>query len=177
MNKRIIISGVLLLVMVIGFSSGYYFSKQKLNEVVFSPFSVSGEPVVIDKELKLMWMKCSLGSPWNGVRCLGEPDHFSSTDAKGVAKGFKYAGHSNWRLPTIDELNSLIFCPSGREPNTGRCLAPYSWPTIDQTKFPDTPDGFYITSNNQVIDFHLGTTNSTFDGSNHRAYVRLVRDL
>jgi hypothetical protein len=53
----------------------------------------------------LMWQKCALGQSWNGSTCVGVADRISLDSAKVLTNSF--AGQSDWRLPTRDELLSL----------------------------------------------------------------------
>ncbi len=64
-----------------------------------------GNGTVSDKLTGLMWMK----SPdLNGDGKIGAADKLSFDDAVKFAKTARYAGHSDWRLPTIKEMFSLM---------------------------------------------------------------------
>ncbi|MCC6915571.1 MAG: DUF1566 domain-containing protein [Rhodospirillaceae bacterium] len=56
---------------------------------------------VFDKETKLTWQRCSLGQKWQeGAGCVGTPQDVSWAQAKKM--------DGTWRLPTKDELSSLV---------------------------------------------------------------------
>lgn len=66
---------------------------------------------VFDKETKLTWQRCALGQKWqDGAGCLGEPQQLSWSDATRL-KGA-------WRLPTKEELNTLVSDACLRNVNT-----------------------------------------------------------
>lgn len=73
---------------------------------------------------QLMWMRCSVGQTWTGTTCIGKPKGFERSDA--MNQKLDYAGFSDWRPPSVQELNSLVRCPAGRSPldsdNHGKCL-------------------------------------------------------
>jgi len=54
-----------------------------------------------------VWMRCSLGQTWNGNGCDGEATKFIWDNAVLAVGALNYAGHNDWRLPTIDELKSI----------------------------------------------------------------------
>lgn len=68
-------------------------------------YADNGDGTVSDKVTGLMWMK----SPdLNGDGKIGAADKLSYEDALVFAKKASYAGHSDWRLPTIKEMYSLM---------------------------------------------------------------------
>lgn len=133
---------------------------------ITSSFVDGGSGVVLQPSSSLEWMRCSLGQEWSGGRCLAEVDMYTWSNARQAAEEYVFNGHEDWRLPTIEELQSII---------KSSCVAP----SIDLSVFPDTPtksywsgslygknawrvyfgDGFKDNNNNQYV----------------RAAVRLVR--
>lgn len=65
----------------------------------------------------MIWMRCSLGQRWNGATCEGEAKSYTWDEAKqAVAKlnqGGGFGGYRDWVLPHIEDLHSLVSCPSG----------------------------------------------------------------
>ncbi len=65
-----------------------------------------------DNKAGLVWMRCALGQTWTGVDCIGKPSELkweqiqSEINTKINNNGF--AGHSDWRLPSINELKSTF---------------------------------------------------------------------
>ncbi len=122
-----------------------------------SPDKIRG--VVIDRQTGLMWMTCSVGQNWTGKGCSGEAEEFLWSEALDVAKDTRYANYGDWRLPTRDELHSIVHCPNGRldyqltskgdmkvidgVQQNGKCLNRFSNPTIDKAVFPNTSGGLY----------------------------------
>jgi hypothetical protein len=86
------------------------------------PRYVSQGGSVYDKTTGLTWARCSVGQHWEeGVGCVGIVKTFSFDDAQQEGSGV-------WRIPTKDELASLI----------DQVRADYNEkPTIDEVTFPD----------------------------------------
>src|SRR5450756_1981947 len=114
------------------------------NPIASNPDSVYDTATVpgtaIDTRTKLMWQRCSVGQTWNGSTCTGS--------ARGSAQGDgwawvlqqsvnnKFAGFTDWRVPNVKELRSLV----------EECRG-YPVPSINDTIFPNTPlDAFYSSS-------------------------------
>lgn len=153
--------------------------------------------VVLDAETALMWMTCSLGQRWNGQACVGQSNEYLWSEAMNEAKQSSYAGYGDWRLPTRQELNSIVSCTSGRLPSkldskgkmmvkdgqqmNGQCIANFSRPTIDVNVFPNTERAFYWSYSHSAVNnysvwgvfFSKGQLLS-FNRSNV-GFVRLVR--
>jgi hypothetical protein len=123
---------------------------------------------VYDQRTGLMWKQCPEGAA--GIGCAaGEPQTFKLEDAKRRAREWRFAGYADWRLPTQDELRSLLL---------RRCYGV----GIDGVTFPRTPAGRFWTSDPATyypdsawtLDFrrgHLG-----YGTKRDAFYARLVRD-
>lgn len=65
-----------------------------------SRYEINGDEVY-DKETNLTWQRCSVGQDWKeGQGCVGEPRAVSIKDARRTP--------GKWRLPTKEELSSLV---------------------------------------------------------------------
>jgi hypothetical protein len=118
---------------------------------------------VYDTRTKLTWARCSVGQEWKNEHCVGAVSTFTFVSAQKQAS-------SGWRVPTKDELVTLI------DPDRK------SFPAIDMAAFPDmdanhpwywssTPNGTAIA---WYVDFTDGYTSGFVDGINTLA-IRLVR--
>lgn len=134
-------------------------------------FDVAG--TVKDKKTGLMWKRCAEGQSWNGKSCGGKAKALSLVDtntwlAQANSKASSPGGFNNWRLPTQDELMSLI---------QSRCTNP----TINLKVFPGTPAASFWTASQGTgtvnsfwaVDFKEGFDSLFNRGQTH--YVRLVR--
>ncbi|MGV8805456.1 MAG: Lcl C-terminal domain-containing protein [Polaromonas sp.] len=130
-------------------------------------YRVRPDHTVVDEDTGLMWMQ----SPLEGS--------FNFEQAQKVVKDLNrkggFAGHTDWRLPSQDELESLVVVGVR--------------PAICQKAFPDTPEVDFWTSsspkNNRsvseqyFVDFGLGETYGSYEGIENTKIcpmaVRLVR--
>jgi hypothetical protein len=133
---------------------------------------------VEDTRTKLQWQRCSLGQTWTGAICAGEATRHEWDEAmRGAPAG--------WRLPTKEELASLIYCSSGQpaywNPTFKSCEGAYEKPTIWSAAFPNTPAGWFWSSSpyaghaNRVwlVYFYGGLVGR--GAKSNASYVRLVR--
>lgn len=125
---------------------------------------------VTDVQTGLQWMCFSLGQEWKGGTCAGEAKMYTwqqALDAAAALNRRGYAGHRDWRVPTIDELKTLID-QSG-------------YPTINQLAFPNTPPQWYWSSSayaNYPTDawgVHFSSGNDYVGSKSYDHYARLVR--
>lgn len=59
----------------------------------------------------LIWSRCPIGQAWDGNGCSGKPLEIKNwDDAFIAASNFKIGNFSNWRIPTVDEVNSIRNC-------------------------------------------------------------------
>jgi hypothetical protein len=148
-----------------------------------------GDGTVTDVQTRRQWMRCSLGQTWQGSTCIGEAKGYTWQAALDAASTLNrqggYGGYRDWRVPTIEELRTLVYCSSG-QPKTWNdkgkpCEGDYERPTIYQPAFPNTPRERFWSSTPYAsqadrawfVDFHVGndyTNNYSFNDP-----VRFVR--
>ena len=131
-------------------------------------FVVYGDGTVTDRKTGLMWDQCTWGK--SGVTCAqGASTTIIWPAALGVvatANGAGYKGYSDWRLPNIKELQSIVetcrFNPSINDEIFPITVASYFWsgsPVAIGSSYPWN------------VDFYGGSSYT----SSGLGYVRLVR--
>ena len=146
-------------------------------------------PTVVDLKTGLEWQRCALGQRWEGATCVGAPIRMTWTEAREAAEAFRHRTSSEdepWRLPTVDQLQGLVYCSSGMPAHFPDDLHTSCWgshdvPTLEPAAFPaaSAAGGWYWsrTTNSAGrawgFDFDRGTAQiyqrSAFSGA------RLVR--
>jgi hypothetical protein len=66
----------------------------------------NGDGTATHKPTNLIWQRCAVGYTWTGSSCTGTPNNLTFEQAAALTSSF--AGKTDWRLPTIDELESLV---------------------------------------------------------------------
>ena len=113
---------------------------RKLGWIVFifcvslwgAPYTDNGNGTVTDSATGLVWQKCSNGQ--NATSCSGSASNLTWSSAISYCEGLTLGGRSDWRLPNINELGSIIDYTKS------------SAPTIDSTAFPNTQSSYYWSS-------------------------------
>ena len=135
-----------------------------------------GDGTVTHIPTGLMWKRCGEGQSWNGSTCTGSASTHYWADALTLARTSSFAGQTDWRLPNLKELRSLVEeCRSN--------------PAINDTVFPTTPSSYissapssYFWSGSPVANnsgyawgvyFALGSAGNYYRSSSYG--VRLVR--
>jgi hypothetical protein len=123
---------------------------------------------VTDVTANLMWQQCSAGL--SGSSCTtGTVETYDWTGAIAYCEGLSLGGFSDWRLPKIKELQSIV--------DMTRATAP----AVYMLYFPSTLSSKYwssttyapMTSVAWAVDFGYGNTYG--DGKGNTYYVRCVR--
>lgn len=103
-----------------------------------SDFADVGGGVVQHRPTGLQWSRCSVGQIWNGGSCSDAAGVFYWNEAQDAVDQVNttgaLAGYSDWRLPTVEELATLI----------EKCREA---PAINPEIFPNTPwSGFWTST-------------------------------
>jgi hypothetical protein len=105
-----------------------------------SAFIDNGDGTVTHELTALTWDRCSVGQSWNGGSCDGTASYTTWTGALTAAvtaNTANHLGYSDWRLPNVRELLSIVE-PCGHSP------------AINQTLFPGTPAYYYFSASTSV---------------------------
>lgn len=135
-------------------------------------FIDNGDGTTTDSTSGLMWMRFAEGQTWSGAGCTGQAKLFSLDQAKEIHQDF--AGHADWRLPTVDELKSIVD-PSRSNPAFDPLVflgfeqnsMPVFWTSTSAGKDFDKEGWYYVS-------FYSGS--SFASESQARNSVRLVRN-
>lgn len=135
-----------------------------------SSFTINADGTVTDNRTGLVWDLCTWGQ--TGADCSGDAatgHNWQDALAQAVAaNSANYKGHSDWRLPNIKELASIV---------ERSCVDP----AINLTLFPNTPSDILWSSSPypdyatdaSALDVHYGYV---YYGGHHYGWqVRLVR--
>lgn len=147
-----------------------------------------GEDCGIIRDLAngLDWQRCAVGETWDPVEqnCLGSPDGFYWWEA------LTQTAPGGFRLPTISELRTLVYCSSGQPVLFGMpydyrsCEGVYQGPTIVWEAFPSiywrTRRWFWSSSPYAANSFRAWSVHFGYGsvGDGYKDYdldVRLVR--
>jgi hypothetical protein len=120
----------------------------------------NGDGTVTDSETGLMWQQLS-----------ADAGTMTWQEALAYCEELSLAGYTDWRLPNLNELISIVDFSASR-------------PSIDVDAFPDTVDDWYHSSTTGVavpssawsVDFTFGGSNySSISPKSFRKHVRAVR--
>lgn len=104
-----------------------------------SQFTAHGDGTVTHNTSRLMWKVCSEGQTWSSpggvATCSGNAAGYDYEGAFALADGQTFAGYSDWRMPSVQELASLVETCRG---------SPIS-NTINNVVFPATPSDIFWT--------------------------------
>lgn len=125
-------------------------------------FAFNGAEVT-DHKTGLVWARCSLGQSWSGSDCGGMSASLTHEEALAHAKG-----QSDWRLPSVKELASLVD-RGCYQVAVDSAAFPATTATSVWTATPDSNNS----SRAWTIDFRSAEVED--DDRSFRYHVRLVR--
>jgi hypothetical protein len=170
-------------------------------------YTDNSDGTVTDSVTNLVWMKCSQGQSNDGF-CGGEAKKFQyctnrffninacdngsiltsgpafdSCNSLNNNPAGGFAGRTTWRVPTKDELKSLVYCSNGpTTPLTDfkKCAKGSEEPAINKTIFPNTVSDNYwsattyavSTTSAWLVSFYYGYAGS--NGKPGNGYARCV---
>lgn len=140
--------------------------------------------IIRDTVNGLEWQRCAVAQTWNpeDETCSGSASRHTWSQATALT------APGGFRLPTISELRTLVYCSSGQPAlfgmpsNNQTCGGDYDSPTIVWEAFPNTvtylfwssSPGAYSSNYAWNVNFNHGFVNH-LGYKSHPLYVRLVR--
>ncbi len=137
-------------------------------------FTDNGDGTVTDNTTGLMWKQCTEGQTWSATpACTGTATPYTWQAALQAAEalnnGGGFAGFTNWRMPNIKELGSIV---------EHQCATP----SIDTAIFPGTVAGMYWSSTAwpanalNVVGMNFNDSNDAVNAkTTGTLYLRMVR--
>jgi hypothetical protein len=127
-----------------------------------APFNDNGNGTITDSATGLIWQKCSAGQGSIIDNCIGSSSRYIWSGAITYCRGLSLGGRSDWRLPNINELRSIID------------YTKYN-PSIDSIIFPNTSyvDSYgYISSSTPGISAEKILSVAFHNGIVYHSYKR-----
>lgn len=172
MTFRYLLSAALLVAM----AGPVYAQKCDQNKAETTPlsrFKDNGDGTITDTQTKHTWMRCAIGMNWDGSSCAGKTLEYNYAEALTLVDEMnekRANGRSDWRLPTIEELQSIV---------EKRCFSP----AINLQVFPYSPQsGFWSSTPNEGIQhtrvmlLHFYNGNAYIANKNQTWRIRLIAD-
>jgi len=166
--------------------------KALAQSLIAGRYRDEGNGTVTDITTGLQWQRFHVGQRWENEGVVGKRDTLTFDEAAEAAQQCNYLGYTDWRVPTIDELKSLVYSSSGLPKtwnDTGEecegdyqkptiCLEAFPWPDFDEDEFWDSV--VWSSSPNAdgsggawYLDFYYGFTDDYY--RDYYKHVRLVR--
>ncbi|MBK6998574.1 MAG: DUF1566 domain-containing protein [Rhodoferax sp.] len=127
-----------------------------------------GNGTVTHTPTNLTWKRCPELQTWTGSTCSGMVGTYTFDQANALTGTTTFAGQNDWRLPTEDELSSLVdYSTHG--------------PAINSSLFQATPDSYfwsgspYANNSGNAWYVYFGNGYATYNGRTDNFAARLVR--
>ncbi|MBK7001893.1 MAG: DUF1566 domain-containing protein [Rhodoferax sp.] len=130
----------------------------------------NGNGTVTHTPTNLTWKRCAQGQTWTGSTCSGTAGTYTFEQANALTGTTMFAGQSDWRVPTEDELVSLV---------DYTIASP--GPMINNSVFPATTSSNFwsgspsANSSSLAWDVYFRNGNAGYNYRSLSSAVRLVR--
>ena len=131
-------------------------------------FVINGNGTVTDTTTDLMWQQCIYGQTWSGTACTGRTATRTLNPLLYVQElnNTNYLGYGDWRLPTRNEVQSLV--------DYSRWNPATAFPQTAASGYWSSTAAVNATSNAWFVDFSDGGVYD-YDKASDDWYVRAVR--
>ena len=142
-----------------------------VSAAVFKPttptvyFIDNGDGTVTHRITGLTWMRCAVGMTWDGSTCTGTASAYTWDQATKLTSNF--ANKSDWRLPSIAELNTIV--ERGYDPAINNTIFPNDSGSIVWSGSPSAGKSDY------ALDVFFGYSYTSYANWSSYLAVRLVR--
>ncbi len=130
-----------------------------------------GDGTIYDSRTNLLWTQCSMDNTGTGTlldytaSCTGATGSRQWVNALSDCEALSLAGRTDWRLPSIRELSSLLSDSTTTSP------------LIDSSFFPNTSGAEYWSSTSSILSItsarHVSFGNGVLSGSGKANFYRL----
>lgn len=115
-------------------------------------FATDASGLAKDIETGTTWYRCAAGKRFSNYRCKGESLHLNWDEATDYAREFSEKSGIQWRLPTNNEMKSLV---------ESSCVGP----AINDNVFPSAEANNHWTSSNSRHQKTFKCSINTYNGS------------
>ncbi len=159
----------------VDYDDGYY---QKGLPLSGAHFTDNLNKTITDNATNLIWIKdpSAIGGVWGSP---GFPSQMTWSDANQNINNLNtlgYAGYSDWRLPTIQELQSIVNFGRSNPAIGEGALLESPWVNTKSSYYWSSTDSAVATMNAEVVSFDVGDSFPSWRMKTFPSYVRPVRD-
>ncbi len=121
------------------------------NQPMSAQYNVHSNGTLTDRSTGYTWFRCSAGQIWADGQCKGYAIMRNFEDAQDWAAQAQVAGLTNWRVPKIEEMNTLVQ-PDCRSPS----IDIKAFPGIEPENYWSNKENFWIGSMAWSLFFFQG---------------------
>lgn len=134
-----------------------------------SDYVDNGDGTVTHTPTQLMWQRCTVGQSWNGTICTGNTT--AMTWAEAIATTSNFAGKNDWRIPSQQELLSLVdYTPQRVMQKMNTDIFPTAWGSVVWSATP------YVGSSLIAWEVYFGSGDTKNNDRSTGSGVMFVRN-